>query len=197
MQEHFEQLISGFLEKQVGVSNEFLNGELAAQLKNNLKILYESEALHLAGVGNDHLYNKNKEIRRDKIFWLEKKSANLYEQTFFKLIDAFVLYLNSTCFTSIHSYEFHYALYEQGAFYKKHIDQFKSDDRRVFSMIMYLNEDWDEKDGGQLKLYCDTGIEIISPTNQKCVFFKSNELAHEVCKSNAPRMSITGWLKTS
>jgi len=194
---HFEQLISGFLEKRVGISNEFLNKELASQLRKNLKDLYENEALQLAGIGNDHLYNQNKDIRRDKIFWLEKKSENLFEQEFFKLIDDFVHYLNSTCFTSIKSYEFHYALYEKGAFYKKHIDQFKSDDRRVFSIIMYLNDTWTENDGGELKLYLDAGIEIISPTNQKCVFFKSNELAHEVCQSNVPRMSVTGWLKTS
>ena len=197
MELQFEQLISGFLEKRVGISNEFLNEELASQLRKNLKTLYENEALQLAGIGNDHLYSQNKDIRRDKIFWLEKKSENPFEQEFFRLIDDFVHYLNRTCFTSIKSYEFHYALYEKGAFYKKHIDQFKSDDRRVFSVIMYLNDTWTENDGGELKLYLDAGIEIISPTNQKCVFFKSNELAHEVSQSNVPRMSVTGWLKTS
>ena len=31
--------------------------------------------------------------------------------------------------------------------------------------------------------------------NGKSVFFKSNQLAHEVLHTNAPRMSITGWLR--
>ena len=88
-------------------------------------------------------------------------------------------------------------MYEKGAFYKKHIDQFKTDESRAFSMIIYLNEGWVESDGGQLKVYRETSVQIISPENQKCVFFKSDELPHEVLVTNVKRMSITGWLKTS
>ena len=106
-------------------------------------------------------------------------------------------YLNSTCFTGIKSYEFHYALYEKGAFYKKHLDQFKTDNGRAFSMIIYLNESWKIEDGGELKIYQTTEIQLIAPENQKCVFFKSNELEHEVLLTNVSRMSITGWLKTT
>jgi len=116
---------------------------------------------------------------------------------FFELIDAFVIYLNRTCFAGIKSHEFHYALYEKGAFYKKHIDQFKTNNRRAFSMIMYLNKGWSDHNGGELKVYQEAGIQIISPENQKCVFFKSDELEHEVLLTNVSRMSITGWLKTS
>ncbi len=179
------------------MSNEFLSSDLAFHLKTNLLALYENEALKLAGLANTHLFVHDKEIRSDKIFWLDKADNNHYEQQFFDLMDAFVLYLNRTCFTGIKSYEFHYALYEKGAFYKKHIDQFKSDNSRVFSMIIYLNEGWSEQDGGELKLYQGTEIQIIFPENQKCVFFKSNEIEHEVLVTNTSRMSITGWLKTS
>ena len=197
MELKFEEIITGFLEDQVGISNNFLSLELATQLKNNLVKLYEKEALQLAGIGNSAALSTNKKIRSDKIFWLDKKNEIENEIIFFDLIDAFVIYLNRSCFTSIKSYEFHYALYEKGAFYKKHIDQFKTDDSRLFSIIMYLNEGWTEGNGGELKDYKQTEIQLISPTNQKCVFFKSNELAHEVLLTNVSRMSITGWLKTT
>lgn len=197
MQVNFEELISGFLEKRVGLSNEFLSIDLAAHLKLNLLTLYNKEALKLAGIGNDAKLIRDPKIRRDKIFWLDRKYNNQHENAFFDLIDNFVLYLNRTCFAGIKSHEFHYALYEEGAFYKKHIDQFKTDEGRAFSMIMYLNEAWIEGDGGELKIFQETGVQIIAPNNQKCVFFKSDELPHEVLLTNVKRMSVTGWLKTS
>jgi len=196
VQTNFEDLISTFLEKGIGVSNNFLSTDLALQLKLNLVALYNQKALKRAGIGNGYVSTKDKKIRRDKIFWLDKKDNNETELLFFELIDSFVLYLNSTCFTGIKSYEFHYALYEKGAFYKKHIDQFKSDNGRAFSMIMYLNEGWVKENGGELKIHQKLEVQIISPENQKCVFFKSNELEHEVLVTNVSRMSIAGWLKT-
>ena len=83
----FEELISGFLEKRVGISNSFLSYELALQLKGNLIALYQQEELALAGIGNDHLLSHNKEIRRDKIFWLDRANENEYEHVFFDFID--------------------------------------------------------------------------------------------------------------
>lgn len=197
MQPQFEELISGFLEKRVGIANEFLSPDLASHLKSNLVTLYENEALELAGIGNAHLLNHDNTIRRDKIFWLDRQNNNPHENQFLDMIDSFISYLNRTCYTGIKSCEFHYALYEEGAFYKRHIDQFKSDDSRAFSMIMYLNESWKHQDGGELKIYQGTGIQTISPQNKKCVFFKSNELEHEVAVTHATRMSVTGWLRTS
>ncbi len=197
MQANFEEVISSFLEKRVGISNEFMSADLAFHLKANLLALYEKEALKLAGIGNNHLLSYDKKIRKDKIFWLDKRNEDHYEHLFFELIDAFVIYLNRTCFAGIKSHEFHYALYEKGAFYKKHLDQFKTDNRRAFSMIMYLNKGWSDNNGGELKVYHEAGIQIISPENQKCVFFKSDELEHEVLITNVSRMSITGWLKTT
>jgi len=197
METNFEEIINGFLDSRVGVSNNFLSVKLANDLKKNLLTLYNEEALKLAGIGNDDDFIVNKKIRNDKIFWLDKNELKKSEKIFFDLIDSFVLYLNRSCFTGIKSYEFHYALFEEGAFYKKHIDQFKTHEGRAFSMIMYLNKGWVKEDKGELKIYTDTEIQLISPDNQKCVFFKSNELPHEVLVTNKSRMSITGWLKTS
>ena len=62
-------------------------------------------------------------------------------------------------------------------------------------MIMYLNVDWQTVDGGELCIYHKDDTQVIAPMNGKCVFFKSDELEHEVLLINKPRMSITGWLR--
>jgi SM-20-related protein len=195
MEESFEELISSFIENKVGISKDFLSEELAGNLKNNLLRLYEEEELKSAGIGHFGTFTKNKEIRSDVIYWLDKKNNNPYEIEFFALIEEFIAYLNKECFTGIRSYEFHYALYKPGAFYKKHFDQFQDTNNRQFSMITYLNLDWDESDGGELKIYDEDTTQIISPTNRKTVFFKSNELEHEVLVTYKLRLSITGWLR--
>ena len=112
-------------------------------------------------------------------------------------MDSFVLYLNATCYTGITGYEFHYTLYETGSFYKKHLDQFRNNDSRKYSMIMYLNTDWVIADGGELCIHHTGHLQHVNPTNGKTVFFQSNELEHEVLVTNKARMSITGWLKVN
>ena len=110
-------------------------------------------------------------------------------------MEDFIGHLNDTCYTGINSYEFHYAVYEEGSSYKRHRDQFKTDNNRKFSLINYLNDDWLEEDGGQLLVYQNGTTQSIQPNAQKAVFFKSDEMEHEVIKANRRRMSVSGWLK--
>ena len=75
------------------------------------------------------------------------------------------------------------------------LDQFKNNSNRQYSMISYLNNNWQELDGGQLLIHQEDGNRSISPTQGKTVLFKSDELLHEVLVTNQRRMSVTGWLK--
>ena len=196
MHQTYDCLIDSYLENIVGIAKHFLNTELTANLKANLMRLFASEQLQKAGIGNNSKLIKNEQIRTDKIYWLDRKHEDIFENDFFDLIDDFVLYLNRTCYTGITDYEFHYALYEKGSFYKRHLDQFKDNNRRAFSMIFYLNIDWKIGNGGELCIYNLDKTQTVSPENGKCVFFKSDELEHEVLISQTTRMSVTGWLKT-
>ena len=197
LQTIFDCLIDSFIADKVGLSNDFLNTQLAAHLKDNLLALYSDKQLLAAGIGNDSIQNHDKLIRNDKIYWLDRAHENVYEVQFFELMDSFVTYLNATCYTGITGYEFHYTLYEKGSFYKKHLDQFRNNKSRAYSMIMYLNAGWIAADGGELCVYHADYLQTIAPENGKCVFFKSSEMLHEVLVTNAPRLSITGWLKTN
>lgn len=195
MDDSFETLISGYLDNEVGISNHFINETLATNLQSNLLSLHGKGLFHSAGTGNDSVISQDKKTRSDEIYWLDKKHDDKYENEFFSQMDDFVKYLNHSCYTGITDYEFHYSMYEKGSFYKKHLDQFKSNSSRQFSMISYLNKNWKEEDGGQLLIHPETGEQTINPTQGKTVFFKSSELEHEVIISNKQRMSITGWLK--
>jgi SM-20-related protein len=191
----FNTLIDSFIADKVGIAEHFLSKDLAAQLKSNLVTLYAQKQLKSAGTGNSDTVIQNKLVRSDKIYWLDKEHNDPFENAFFVLMDSFVEYLNRTCFTGITSYEFHYALYENGSFYSKHLDQFQNNDSRKFSMIMYLNADWKIEDGGELCIHHADWLQNITPINGKSVFFKSSELLHEVLMTHKPRLSITGWLK--
>lgn len=192
----FNNLIESYIDNKVGIADNFLNKSLASGLKNNLSSLYAGKQMLAAGTGNEEVVSLNKFVRSDIIYWLDRKHDDKNENDFFDLMDLFVSHLNETCYTGITGYEFHYALYEKGSSYKKHIDQFKTNKSRQYSMIMYLNEDWQISDGGELCIHHADSLQHIAPENGKIVFFKSSELEHEVLLSHKPRMSITGWLKT-
>ncbi|SMD09390.1 2OG-Fe(II) oxygenase [Pedobacter nyackensis] len=195
MEKIFDQLIDSFIENKVGIAENFLSKDLSEHLITNLIGLFKDKLMLSAGTGNDTLVVHDKMYRSDKIYWLDRAHNDVHENSFFDLMDTFISHLNRTCYTGITGYEFHYTLYETGSFYKKHVDQFRNNEVRQYSMIMYLNENWAEEDGGQLCIHHVDNLQNISPVNGKSVFFKSSELEHEVLITNKPRMSITGWLK--
>jgi len=195
MEAKFEELIAGFVTGNIGISETFLSESLAAALRQNLLQLDNDSRMEQAGIGNDEVKDNTQKTRSDKTCWLDEHSTNSAEMEFMDTINQFIGHLNSTCFTGLNASEFHYALYEQGTFYKRHKDQFKNDNGRKFSMISYLNNDWLESDGGQLIIHHGEAIQNILPNNQKTVFFQSNILEHEVAIATRPRLSITGWLK--
>jgi Rps23 Pro-64 3,4-dihydroxylase Tpa1-like proline 4-hydroxylase len=197
MESKFEELIGSFGEGQVGLSEHFLSQDLACALQQNLLNLDSADRLKAAGIGNQLLKDPGQDKRGDKIFWIEKDTLNVHERKFLAQVEAFIVYLNNTCYTGINAYEFHYALYETGSSYRRHLDQFKNNSDRKYSLISYLNTDWQESDGGELLIYQSESIEKVIPTMQKAIFFKSDALEHEVRISSRPRMSITGWLKSS
>lgn len=193
----FDTLIESYLATQVGIAHDFLSPVLAAHLKDNLNKLFNNDEFHSAGTGNQKQVVHNTLVRSDHIYWLDRKHKDEHENTFFDLMDNFVQHLNRTCYTGITGYEFHYTLYPAGCFYKKHIDQFQKNGTRAFSMVMYLNDNWIQSDGGELCVHHADHLQHIAPINGKSVFFKSNELEHEVLTTNKPRLSITGWLKVN
>ena len=198
MKAKFEELIEGYINNRIGISDNFLGLPLAAALQQNIIWLSRDSRMVMAGVGNNTNKDKTQKMRGDRTCWIDNKSKNNTEMEFIDMIRQFMDHLNKTCFTGLNAFEFHYALYEEGTCYLKHRDQFKNDYNRKFSMIGYLNDNWVEADGGQLIIHEeDAEPQTILPTIQKTVFFRSDQVEHEVAVANRQRMSITGWLKRS
>ena len=195
MNAHYDLLIDGYLETRIGIDTSFLSEALCHGLQQNILALQKDDAMMAAGIGNDEVKDSNQKIRGDKIYWMDKSHDNIFEQEFLQQVEDFIDRLNSTCYAGINGYEFHYAVYEEGGFYKRHKDQFKNDSGRKYSLINYLNNNWLEEDGGQLLVYQNDTVQNILPQSQTAVFFKSDEMEHEVTKANRSRMSISGWLK--
>ncbi len=195
MNEQFDLLIDSYLSDDIGIAPAFLSQQLSAGLQQNITQLLQDEMMTAAGIGNHIIKDANQQMRSDRIYWMDKTHGNAFENEFLQHVEDFIERLNSTCYAGINAYEFHYAVYEPGSFYKRHKDQFKNNDNRKFSLITYLNNNWQDADGGQLQVYRNETMQQIQPHAQTAVLFKSNETEHEVIKANRSRMSITGWLK--
>ncbi|MGY5355792.1 2OG-Fe(II) oxygenase [Wenyingzhuangia sp. IMCC45467] len=194
----FEVLIDGLLNNQYGFTESFLDINTISGLRNNLFRYRENGEMYPAGIGKKFDYQKNTLVRGDLIKWFDENTTDIHERLLLDKINRFITYLNSTCYTSINASEFHYATYEVNSFYKRHLDQFKSEKGRKFSLVIYLNEDWSTEDGGKLSLYINENkIDDVYPLEGRAVFFKSDELEHEVHPSfTRNRISIAGWLKS-
>ena len=139
-------------------------------------------------------YQIKNSIRGDFVYWLDKK-RDTELANFFQLVDHIIQKINELCYLSLSGFEFHLAHYPAGSFYKKHVDQFRNRNNRMITIIIYLNDHWLPGDGGELKIFKDSGKEIlIEPVGGRCILFRSATLEHEVLITNKNRLSLTGWL---
>ncbi len=197
----YEKIISGLLEDQYCIVEDFFDLEEVSLLRHSLLTKFEEDNFKKAAIGNKLNETIVKTIRGDFIHWINESQANEAEILFFKKINSLVSYLNKTCFLGILQKEFHYALYPKGTFYRRHLDTFQNDDRRKLSLVCYLNdEDWKPENGGELVIYKEIDEKEVAkkiyPLPGRVVIFESQLLEHEVKPVNTTRLSITGWLKT-
>lgn len=155
-----------------------------------------------AAVGRAQSRQQQAAIRSDATRWLDGASAA--QRAFLDAMEALRLALNSRLYLGLFDYEAHYAHYAPGAFYRRHVDVFRSPagdgrPRRVLSTVFYLNEAWRDDDGGELLLWDGAGREVarIAPRAGSAVFFLSDEMPHEVLPARVDRFSIAGWFRAA
>ena len=193
----YEKIISDLAKQQFSIIDDFFSLVEVNSLRESLLLRHAEDGFKKAAIGNKLNENIVKSIRGDLIMWIDETKANAKEYLFFNKINNLINYLNRTCFLGILQKEFHYAIYPQGIFYKKHIDTFQNDDRRKLSFVCYLNDDgWLPENGGELVLYLKSEEKVIYPFPGRVVIFESQIIEHEVKPVNSERLSITGWLKT-
>jgi SM-20-related protein len=183
-----------------GVSIQQLNEQEPAliALVERLNLLSQSD-FHKAGIGRNEDHIKADNVRRDKIHWLDVSDP--HESLFLSYMQDLKTYLNRRLFMGLFSYECHFAHYDQGAFYKKHVDAFKGEANRILSTVLYLNPDWQQGDGGELVVYdpdnTDQVLNVVSPSFGTLVTFLSEDFPHEVLPAQKARYSIAGWFRVN
>lgn len=197
----YENIINQLQNRHFACVDDFFDTHILENLHQRILYLNHTEELKKAAIGKYFDQHIKTEIRGDYIQWIDDKTPNIFEQSFFVQIQDFIDYLNKTCFLGIFNKEFHYAVYPQGRFYKRHLDTFQNDKRRKLSIILYLNKNWSAHNGGELVVYLksenkEKPLKIL-PKFGRFIIFESQVLEHEVkpVKQNL-RLSITGWLKT-
>lgn len=156
--------------------------------------LYELKA---ASIGRGVEQQLNPDIRRDRIQWLDEQ--NKPDILYLDLMTQLKNGLNRRLFMGLFDYESHYAVYQPGAFYEKHVDALKGSQNRILTTVFFLNPNWKEADCGELIIYDeeDNELERIPPKMGHFVIFLSERFPHEVTQTRAQRNSIAGWFRVS
>ncbi|MEQ9305759.1 MAG: 2OG-Fe(II) oxygenase [Marinoscillum sp.] len=175
------------------VIDDFISDKELSVFLGYFKEHLEEQEFKKAGIGTGSEFQLKTEIRGDYIRWLDREK-DVELQDFFAKVDESISVLNRYCFLSLSGSEFHMAHYPAGTFYKRHLDQFNQRSNRLISVILYLNKDWKNGDGGELKVYLDDREETIEPVAKRLVLMRSDKVEHEVLMTNRDRYSLTGWL---
>jgi SM-20-related protein len=191
-------LICDQLEK-VGYAHfkNFISDYTVEMLLDEIKQYNENRDLKIAGVGRDEDHLVKESIRSDKILWVDGKSDA--QQKFMDKLEELRLKINYHLMLGLFSSESHFAVYRKGDYYKRHYDSFKGERNRILSMVLYLNAEWQEYDGGLLNLYenekaIQPFLRII-PKWGEAVIFLSENIPHEVTITNKTRYSIASWFR--
>lgn len=149
-----------------------------------------------AGVGRGQGLQQNDSIRSDEICWLEAKDPR--EAAYLEWMESLRVGLNRRLFLGLFDFECHFAHYDVGAHYDRHVDAHRGQRNRILSAVCYLNHDWSEDDGGELILYPMEGEQALAsvlPSFGTLALFLSEDFPHEVRHAHRPRFSVTGWFR--
>jgi len=222
--ETLQQQLSMITEHGFCVIDNFIGPSAVSALANEILDLSLASKMHDATTGRKQMPIKpipgkpipgkpmtgnnstvHNQFRGDSIYWLEESAATPSQQQYFSQMEALRLGLNQQLYLGLYGLESHLALYPKGAGYKKHLDRFSTkpslQPQRQISCILYLNQDWQEEDGGKLRLYLHADITDplaithldISPIGGRLVMFLSDSFYHEVLPTNKQRASLSGW----
>lgn len=197
--DYFRRLVVDLLEQGFCVADDVLDLDLLEHLRVRLLSLQEDENLRPAAVVATGNPRRVQSIRGDFIkWWPDHKGLGEHEQLYSSFLNEMSKILNREFFLGINHKNLHYAWYPEQSFYKRHLDQPKGKSDRKLTVNLYLNKNWDESQGGCLRLFTENGPEEfidVSPEFGRLVVFRSDEFEHEVLPTTVPRLSVTGWLR--
>ena len=199
LQSAITNIIDLIAQQGYAVVEHFLAPEVIKDLAIQARSLQGAGAMHKAKTGLN-TPTQAATIRGDFIHWIEGDLASQAESTYLAATSELQQALNQAFFLGLFELESHFAIYPAGAGYQKHLDQLIGKAERKVSCILYLNENWQPEDGGQLRMYLDQQDALrwvdIFPQAGTLVVFLSSDFLHEVLPAKRERISITGWFRT-
>jgi len=177
------------------VQTQFLPLDICRALVQEMSQLDQADPFPVAGVGNRNRLKLAPDVRGDRIHWLEPLALTPTQELLMKPLEELRVACNRELFLGLASLEGHYAHFAPGTFYRKHHDAFLNDDARVVSAVLYLNEDWQPEDGGELRIYASEGPTLVEPRAGTLAVFLSREIEHEVLPTRKARRSFAAWFK--
>lgn len=189
----FEAIADDLATQSYAIADQFLSQTEVRSILSLKDFQNGQENFKKAGIGKLR-HQINEGIRGDYIQWLERETAPAAVSVYFDRLEKLMHFLNQTLFLSLKDFEVHMTIYPEGAYYKRHLDQFKTDDHRKLSVICYLNERWEEGHGGHLRIYRPQGTADVLPVAGRLICFRSDKLEHEVLPATRERLSLTGWM---
>ncbi len=191
-EELYVKITDALVEDGYIILEKGLSKELIQKLSH-----YAQETTHYkkAGISNEQNLHIDTSKRSDKTLWVDEDGAVVSEYLAF--CDGLRNFLNRSLYLGLTYYEAHFALYEENDFYEKHLDAFKGSKNRVVTTVLYLNEEWQEEDAGELVIYDakDKEMKKVVPKEGTFVVFLSDKFPHEVLPAKAKRHSIAGWFR--
>lgn len=191
----FSNIADNLAETGWAVTDDLFKTEFLQSFVEEEMLLFKDGKFKKAGIGKGTEHKVVSEIRSDYVHWLDEENLSELQQQFWQQIQELKQFLNREFFLGLKDVEFHFAVYPEGSFYKKHVDRFQRDSGRTISCVLYLNKDWQQGDGGQLRIYNNEIFTDVNPLFGRFVCFKSDEIEHEVLPTKKERYSITGWMK--
>ena len=189
----YEQIAVDLTRDGYSVLSAAMPAEIVSPLAEQARARAADFAAAKIGRGADVAQNDT--VRRDKIAWIDGDTPA--EQAWIDWTEGLRRYLNRRLMLGLFSYESHFAHYQPGDYYRKHVDAFKGQSNRILSTVLYLNNDWRSEEGGELTIYAedDSPLTRVSPTLGTLVVFLSEEFPHEVLPAQRDRYSIAGWFR--
>ncbi len=192
METLYKKIADALVNKGYIIIEDALDRELSQKL---LQKAQKQQNYKEAGISNSNALHFDKKRRRDKIVWLDEDGESVSKFLTFAL--DLREYLNRSLFLGLTYYEAHFAHYEKGDFYEKHLDTFKNSKNRVVTTVYYLNKEWNQRDGGELFIYNKENnlIKKVLPKQNTLVVFMSEEFPHAIDITKKDRYSIAGWYR--
>jgi SM-20-related protein len=194
-----EAIADAVAERGWSVTPGFVPAHLVAELRREALALWQEGAFRHAGVGRGTDLRVRPEVRTDRVCWIDRARCSAAQLAYLDRLEALRQVLNRTLYLGLFDFEGHLAVYPRGSYYRRHLDQFRGVELRTLTAILYLNEDWTDADGGQLRIFTDDEDETryveIPPLGGQLVTFLSARFLHEVLPARRDRVSITGWFK--